>query len=342
MAKKDYENPEYDALRADLSAAAPRRFYLFHGEERYLLERCAAELRALVLTDGEQSFNYSRFETMPDANTLREAVETYPFFAERTLVEVFECDLRAVNDLLPLLRDLPEHVCLVFIGNDSFKLDKRTNAVKELSALALTVEFRLQEQSRLIPWIRRHFKDAGRQISPADAEYLAFLTDGMMANLVSEIGKIAAHTTAEIVTRADIDALVAPTPNVELYKLTDAILSRNFRSAASVLSTLFAMREAPHKINATINARLRALLLARLFLDERRTNAEADLMKITGTRFSFQAKSLFDAARRMTAPDCKAALSLCCDAAFALNDDGGGNDSLTDLLIRLAALKNAA
>lgn len=342
MAKKNYDNAEYDALRADLSAAAPRRLYLFYGEERYLLERCAAELRALVLTDGEQSFNYSRFDAMPELNALREAVETYPFFAERTLVEVFDCDFGNLADLLPLLRDLPEHVCLVFVGNDKFKLDKRLNAVKEFVSLSLSVEFRLQEQSRLIPWIRRHFREAGRQISPADAEYLAFLTDGLMANLVSEIGKISAHATGDVVTRADIDALVAPTPKVELYNLTDAILSHNFRAAAGALSTLYAMREAPHKINATINARLRALLLARLFIDERRPNAEAELMRITGTRFSFQMKSLLASARKTTAADCKAALSLCCDAAFHLNDGGDGEQTLVDLLIRLAALKNAA
>ena len=341
MAKKDNSNAEYDALRADISAAAPRRFYVFYGEERYLLERCAAELHKLILPDADsESFNYVRFPSMPSAVALRDAVDTFPFLAERSLVEVADCDLRNLDDLLPLLRDLPEHVCLVFIGGADFKLDRRTNAVKELCKLALAVDFRLQEQSKLVPWIRRHFKDAGRQISPADAEYLAFLTDGLMANLIGEIGKVAAHTTSELVTRADIDALVAPTPEVELYKFTDAVTSRDFRTASDVLATLFAMREAPHKISFSLTARLRALLLARLYLEEGNASP-TELMRTTGIRFDFQARALLSAARQYSVSDCKSAISLCCATAFALND-GAEGDAIVDLLIRLAALKKAA
>ena len=341
MAKKDNSNTEYDALRADLSAKTPRRFYVFYGEERYLLERCAAELHKLVLPDeSNESFNYVRFPSMPEAAALRDAVDTFPFFAERSLVEVMDCDLRNLDALLPLLRDLPEHACLVFICGGDVKPDKRTNAVKELCKLALVVEFRLQEQSKLIPWIRRHFRDAGRQISASDAEYLAFLTDGLMANLVSEIGKVAAHTTNELITRDDIDALVTPTPEVELYKFTDAVVTRDFRSAANVLSTLFAMREAPHKISFALTSRLRVLLLARLYLDAGKS-APSELMRTTGIRYEFQARALLTAARRVSVSDCKTAISLCCATAFSLND-GADEDAIIDLLIRLAAVTRAA
>jgi len=333
------ENKEYNTLRADIAAGEPRRLYLLYGEERYLLERCTADIRALILADGDNSLNYSRYSTMPDTATLREAVETFPFLAERTLVEVHDCDFRELDALLPTLRDLPEYVCLVFIGAADFKLDRRTSAAKELVKLALVVDFQLQEQEKLIPWIRRHFKDAGRQIAPADAEYLAFVTGGLMANLVSEIRKVAAHTTAEVVTRADIDALVTPVPDVELYKLTDAIVTQNFRAAADVLATLFAMREAPHKISFSLTARMRALLLARMYLNAGGTTS--DLMKATGIRYEFQARALFSAARRVSVADCKARLELCCKTAFRLND-GGGEEALVDLLVRLAALSAAA
>ncbi|MDR0905627.1 MAG: DNA polymerase III subunit delta [Oscillospiraceae bacterium] len=332
---KSSENIKYDALRADIAAAAPRRLYVLYGEERYLLERCAADLRKILLSDGESSFNYSKYEQMPSVEELREAVETFPFFAERTLVEVSDCNFTGLDELLPILRDLPEHVCLLFVGNANFTLDKRLNAVKELAKLALVVNFELQEQSKLLPWIRRHFKDAGRQISPADAEYLAFLTGGLMANLLSEIEKVAAHTTSDTVTRADIDALVTTTPEVELYKFTDAVAARDFRAAASVLATLFAMREAPHRISYSLTAKLRQLLLARLYLDEGRGAAE--LMKTAGIRYDWQARNLLSAARKISIAKCKAAIALCCDAAFALND-GGGEDTLIDLLLRLAAL----
>ncbi|MDR1330381.1 MAG: DNA polymerase III subunit delta [Oscillospiraceae bacterium] len=337
-AKRKTENEAYNALKADIASGAPGRCYILHGEERYLLERSLEELRRVILPNGENGFDCRRYSGAPDPDALREAVSTFPLFGARTLVEVSGCDFASVPDaLLSVLRELPEHVCLVFIcAPGGFKADKRTSAVKELYKLVSVVEFELQDGAKLLDWIRRRFESAGVAISPPDAEYLAFAAGGYMASLVSEIDKLTAHCAGGAVTRADIDALVDTAPDAVTYKLADAVAARNFREAASVLGELFAMREPAHKIIYALTARAKALLLARLYLDEGRGVNE--LMRATGLRYEFQAKNLMSAARKTTAQVCLKTVKLCCETAFRLND-GGGSESLTELIARLAALK---
>ncbi|MDR3209319.1 MAG: DNA polymerase III subunit delta, partial [Oscillospiraceae bacterium] len=246
MAKKSTDNAEYNALRDAVKAGTPARLYIFHGEEPYLREAMVASLRECLLPGGTNGFNYRRFSGRVPAETLREAVETLPAFAERTLVEVMDYEFsRDLEAIMPTLRDLPEYICLVFINSAvEFKPDKRQKITAELLKLASVVEFSIQEQSKLVPWVRRHFDSRGKRISPADAEYLAFITGGLMTSLIGEIDKLAAYAAGDTVTRAEIDALVTPVLEAEIYNLTDAVAKRDYRAAAEVLRKLIALREA--------------------------------------------------------------------------------------------------
>lgn len=338
MAKKKPDNREYDALRSAITSGEIGQCYLLYGEERYLLERCANDIRRAVVPDGDDSFNLRRYTSPPSPDALREAVDTMPFFAERTLVEIQDYDFSRTDDILPILRELPEHVCLLFICGADFKLDRRLSSTKELVKLVSVVEFHLQEQSKLVPWVQRHFAELGRNISPRDAEYLTFVTGGLMASLLGEIEKLAAHSTGATVTRDDIDTLVAAVPEAVIYALTDAAVLGDFRTSAAVLTDLIAMREPAHKISYSLTSKFRSLLLAQQYLDERRSTRE--LMDSTGIRYEFQARNLQSAARRATVPGTLAAIRLCCDAAFRLND-GDGPEALVELLAHLAARKTA-
>ncbi|NLB29560.1 MAG: DNA polymerase III subunit delta [Clostridiales bacterium] len=329
---------EYGALRAEISAGEIGACYILYGEERYLLEHCVSEIREKLLPGGDGGFNHHRYGSAPDIETLSEAVFTFPFFAERTLVEISDFDFSSgLNALMPVLRDLPEHVCVLFICGAEFKLDKRLSAAKELLKLARAVEFKLQDRARLVPWILRHFAGLGRSVSAADAEYLAFITGGLMSPLRLEIEKLCAHReeAGAPVTREEIDKLVTPVPDAVAYRLTDAVAERDFKKAAHVLSDLFAMREPPHKLIYALTSKMRALLLARHYLDSGRGAGE--LMRLSGIRYEFQARNLMSAAGRWDIPHCTASVLLCAETAFRLND-GGGAESVTELLARLAAL----
>jgi DNA polymerase-3 subunit delta len=346
MAKDRAKNTAYEKLRADIKSGNIARLYILHGEERYLLDSSVADIRRLLLPDGTAGFNYHRFEgSEASADELLTASSTLPFFAERTLIEVRDCDIFKSGEdnlakLLELFSDLPEYVCLLFVYDTvEFKLDLRTTLARELKKLAEIVEFDRPEQEGLAKWVRKHFKEAGVAISASDSEYLAFMTGGLMSPTLGEIEKLISYVKNATVTRADIDELVSPALDAVAYKLTDAIAARDFDGAARLLDELLRMQEPPHKLMAGISREMRKLYAARLCYDDSRDSLY--LKDMCDIKQEWQARNLLTRARRVSPEYCRRAVLLCCDTAYSLNS-GGGSEALVSLLARLCAIGNAS
>ena len=364
MAQKKSTNDSYDVFYASMKAGQIGCFYIFHGEERYLLEHSLHELRRRLCPDGLDGFNYKRFEGRGlKINELDEAIDALPVFAERTLIEVHDYDIfkgkssidsdeesseapltagktknSDDNDkrlLTGVLSNLPEYVCLIIVYDAlPYKPDGRLKLDKEILKYAQVVEFKVQEQSRLTNWIQRHFDSAGKRISKADAEYLALITDGYMAALIGEIAKVSAYSNGDSISREDIDAVVTPVLSAYAYKLTDALIARKHITAMNILDELFQLREPPQKIIFNISLKMRQFLAARMCIDNQL--GKSALMDICAIRYDFQALALMEAARKTTSSLCCEAVLLCSQAAFDLNSSPEPEARLIELVAHLA------
>jgi len=322
-----------------LKSGQPEKCYIFHGEERYLLERCLSNLRTLLCPDGLDGFNYKRYEGRGlTIDEIENAIDTFPMFAERTLIEIHDFDIFK-NDskqiICDLLSDLPDHVCIVFIYSTiEYKPDGRQKINKEILKHVSVVDFVIQEQDKLVKWIKRHFSDCGKKISTADAEYLAFITGGLMASLNGEIEKTAAYSKHESITRKDIDAVVTPVLDTVAYKLTDALVSRDNQRALRTLDELFQMREAPHKLMYSISLKIRQLLVARICVENKLD--KSSLMQMCNIRHDFQAKTLITTANKATLADCRNAVLYCSSTALELNSGTDPESRMIELVTKLA------
>ena len=364
MAQDKKTDDSFEILTASIKSGQIGGFYIFHGDERYLLEHSLTELRRLICPDGLNGFNYKRFEGKDlQADELDDAVNTLPVFAERTLIEIHDFDIfkgrktseaqadftettvpaknteldgnREKKQLSEIFSDLPDYACIIFIYNTlQFKPDGRLKLDKEILKYAQVVEFTVQNQEKLTKWIKRHFEASGKRISKSDAEYLAHITDGYMTALVGEIEKVSAYSSGETVTRDDIDAVVTPVLNAFAYKLTDALLMRKYEAAMNILDELFQLREPPHKIIYSISLKMRQFLAARICLENKLgKDALIDMCRI---RYSFQATALIDTARKSTLTRCTDAVILCAEAAYDLNSAPEHEERLVELITRLA------
>jgi len=313
-------------------------FYIFHGEERYLLERSLSNLRALLCPDGLDGFNYKRFEgNALSVDEFADAVNTLPAFADRTLIEIHDFDIFK-NDAKPRLNeifsDLPDYVCIVFVYNAiEYKPDGRLKINKKILKNANVVEFTAQDQDKLINWIKRHFLDAGKTISTSDAEYLAFITGGLMSTLNGEIEKTAAYVNSDNVSRKDIDAVVTPVVETVAYKLTDALAGRDSKKALRLLDELFQMREAPHKLMYSISLKMRQLLAARICIES--NLGKARLIEMCGIRHDFQARILLNTAGGTTLHDCRNAVLNCSATALELNSSADPELRMVEFVTKL-------
>ena len=341
MPQKVKSNDGYKSLAESLAAGRISVFYIFHGDERYLLERSLGEIRKILCPDGLDGFNYKRFEGRNVlADDLEDAINTLPAFADRTLIEIHDFDIfksEQKNKITEILSDLPEYVCVIVIFDTvPYKPDGRQKLDKEILKCAEIIEFTVQNQDSLVKWIKRHFGDSRKNISTYDAEYLVLITGGYMSTLYSEIGKISAYAQGETVTRADIDAVVTPVLDTVAYKLTDALMRREHSLAMRILDELFQMKEAPHKLIYSISLKMRQLLAARICIEN--NSGKNTLIDMCGIRHEFQARALLDTARRTTLRDCREAVLLCAQTAYELNSTPEPEARMIELIVKLALI----
>lgn len=341
MAKPKKDAKGLNDLKKRISDGDLCHVFAFYGEERYLLEYYLGEIRKKIIDGGMDEFNHKKLTGKGmTAADLREAVDALPVFAERTMVEIDDYDIfrqgeDTKNELISIFSDLPEYTCVVFVYDTlEYKPDGRVKINAALRQYITEVEFAGQDQNDLINWISRRFRALGRQIDRATADYLVFMGGDLMTKLIGEIEKVAAYSTNDFITKADIDAVVTPVIDAVTYKMTDAIINKNYKTAMVILSDLFALEEPPHKIIYSLSLRMRQLYCA--WVCQTNGRGISELMDMLGLKNEYQAKGLMQGAKRAGGAWCKEAMGQCADTAYKLNSSGSsGQQLLTDLLLHL-------
>ena len=336
MAKQQEENrlPE---LKAAIRNKTPGQLYVFHGEERFLLQHYLNQLRKVVVDELTESFNYHRFtnETF-DLQSFADAVENLPMMAERTMVQLDEVDIFAQSEdfrskMLEIISDIPDYCTVVFTYETvEFKPDKRQKKLWEAISAGEIVEFQKQGQRDLVTWITRHFAARGKRISPELCVYLIDLTDGTMTSISSEIAKIASFSGAETICRSDIDAVTEPALDAAVFRMTDMLGAGDYTGAFVTLQKLLKMQQEPIMILGAVGNHLRRLAVARTLLDNGGNSAE--LARLCSIQ-EYPARKAMEAARRFSAAFFGKAAELVMETDYQMKTSFDTQQRLLELLI---------
>lgn len=363
MAKKKtkQEGPSgFDQLKAQLKAGEYQRLYFFYGEEHFLRDRYLNKLQDKLLDGPARDFNLHHFnQESVDVQELANAVDALPMMAQRSLVLVEDWELSKLPDadwelLSEVLSDIPDYCTVVFVFDTvAFKdpteskndeqqkrLDERQKKLREIIKRGLSVEFCRQSQRELSSWIRRHFKDHGKEIGDRQCEYLTFLTGGTMTTLQGEIDKIAAYASGVDITESDITAVVTPVLDAQVFDLTDAIAEGNYEKALVQLHTLMQLQEEAIPLLAAIGGQMRRLMYAKVAMGAGKgESGVAELMKIVFGRqpHPYVLQKTITMSRRVTEQFCARAITLCLETDASLKSFSGDDQRTMELLIlRLA------
>lgn len=341
--KKKADDSAYRELKKAIADKALGNLYILHGEEVYLRDYYLGKMKESLLTGGMDDFNYHAVAAKDcSIHRLRELVDAMPMMSERTMVVVSDYDIYKGDkeEMLELLSDLPDYVCLIFVYDViEYKVDNRAKLARLVKEKGSVVDFARQNQGDLTDWIARRFRALGHDISTEDARYLLFLCGDLMTGLISEIGKIGAYAREQRVTRRDIDAVATPQLDAVVFQLTDAIAAGNFDEAFSVLGDLLHMQEPPIKLLSILGKQLRQLYTARLALENGKSKDY--VMELWSMRNSYPAEKLMRAARRFSLDWCRRAVIRCEETDLAMKSTGGdGTVLLTGLLLELARRKS--
>lgn len=316
MAKNDSRGRSggYEALRAAIKAGVPANLYIFYGEERYLLQTMARQLKELLIPGGFEEFNYHRLTGKGlTVQELAETAEAMPMMAEHTLITVTDMDIFKLDEnqrtaLIDLLGDFPPYCTLVFLYEQvTYKRDgKMKKLCAALNEYVQEVEFVQQERSDLLKWLKRRFAATGHDIDQTAADHLLFTCGSLMRGLIPEVEKIAAYARHERITVADIDAVAEPVLDARIFDMTNAVTARNYDRAAAILADLLRMQTEPIAILAALGKELRRLYTARLALDGGKDRVW--LKELWSMSSDYPAKLLLQAAKNVDHDWCRQAV----------------------------------
>lgn len=252
-----------------------KNLFLFTGEATYLLhEQVAFWKKAFAEKCGDINLSVLDAGEMP-LNEIMAAILAMPFLGDKRLIfvhglpdappsrqtaEPSKKDEKRDEEMKRMeahLDQIPESSVVVFVQPNP---DKRKSFYKRLCAVAEVREFNPLSGSSLTEWVRKRAVQSGARIDAATAEYLAETAGQDLWRLSQEVDKLAMHSFGKSVSKADVDQLVVPTLEANVFHLTDALGAKDHRKAVRHLHRSLASGENLRQVFYMIVRQFRLLL----------------------------------------------------------------------------------
>lgn len=281
-------------------------FYIFDGDDDFSRDEALAALKAQLGPEDVLTLNTTLFDgATVSLDELRHACDSIPFFGEARLVVVrgLLAHLHASGRkksgaargddgdnteepiaggqkeyrarLLEYLPNLPPTTHLVFLeptllpGKSPFVDLVAKNPDKgRRQAFSLPNPRSRDGQDELAAWIRARAKAKGARIDPAAVGALIDLIGNDLRLLNSELEKLAAYCTDNLITLADVQQLVPLAREAVVWDLIDAIAQKRLGAALNVLRRLLDEGEPALRLFGLMVSEYRLLIQTRALLDQ--------------------------------------------------------------------------
>jgi len=160
----------------------------------------------------------------------------------------------------------------IIIVYEKDSIDKRNRFFKFLKKEAKSQDFELLEGRKLENWARREFgKHQGVEIDP---ETLKMFVDYVGSNLWSfsnEIKKLVNYRKKGRIGKKDIELLVRPKIEIDIFKTIDSIAQKDKKQALKLLNKHLEKGDSPLYLLSMINFQFRNLLIIKELIESRKT-----------------------------------------------------------------------
>lgn len=268
-----------DQLKKHIKDNNFSNFYLFYGEEQYLIRHYKNALIQAIL--GEKGgMNFSSFEGKnPDTGEILSTATTLPFFTSHRVILIENSDLFSTkNEFAEELSLIPPSTILIFSEQN---VDRKTRMFKAVSKLGLALDFPREKSENLSKWILSFFSKNQIKISDMDANHLLMRVGQNMDLLYLEMEKLISYAAeSKVVTREDIDLICPETLQDKIFKLMDSLAEKDRQAALSFYYDLVDLREPMLRILSLIIRHFHILRAAKKLQSEGRSMEFQSLLKL--------------------------------------------------------------
>ncbi|MBQ2816421.1 MAG: DNA polymerase III subunit delta, partial [Clostridia bacterium] len=302
-------------MKAVNSNSALPSVLLFSGEEEKLKQYAYQKLRAALIPEGMESLNESVFEGTCDVRQLDESVGTLPFMTGKRLVVLRDSPLVAASRgsqdeaaISKMIDEMPDTTCLVFYVTG--KADLRRTISKKIIKLGGNVDFDELDLAALTRWCNAKAKSMGKVLYPGAVAQISSLVGNLLLDVGAALDKVFDYTgnRAEV-TAADISAVVQPTLESSIFKITDSVIAGNTPQALQVIKQQLEANANEIQILSLLASAFRRLLLVKTIGGNDRAKIAQALKVSPGF-----AGVLVNQARNISALGLKNALEACTQA----------------------------
>ena len=150
----------YKDFFSELKKDELKNYYLFTGQEEYMMKLALAEVKSRYIEDDFETLNYTVIDGQnANLDTLINASETLPFMSSKKVVVLKDVssflenlDDKGKKALYKYIEDLGDFLLLIFM-DDSSSLKKSTKFYKEIKKEDRQVEFKKLLASDMNKWV---------------------------------------------------------------------------------------------------------------------------------------------------------------------------------------------
>lgn len=245
----------------DIKDGRIKKAYLLFGEEAYLKIQYKNRLLKAMNPD-DDTMNFAMFEGKNiDPKEIISLADTMPFFADyRTILIQNSGFFKNANDeMCDYFKGSPsETTRFLFVESE---VDKRNRFYKIIKEYGSAVEFQLQDEEYLKAFVGKFLQNNNFKITLNDALYLIDRTGNDLGNMKLELEKLVNYAYGrDVITRADIDAIVTRRAANHIFEMMDAIALKQQKKALDMYYDLIALKESPIGILVLLTRHFNKLL----------------------------------------------------------------------------------
>lgn len=242
----------YKDFFSELKKDELKNYYLFTGQEEYMMKLALAEVKSRYIEDDFETLNYTVIDGQnANLDTLINASETLPFMSSKKVVVLKDVssflenlDDKGKKALYKYIEDLGDFLLLIFM-DDSSSLKKSTKFYKEIKKEDRQVEFKKLLASDMNKWVNTIAKKNNKTISIVNIKYFIDQSsynsrnvDLNLYDLENEFLKIADYSKEEI-TKADIDYILIKTLDTNIFEFLEAFSSKSTERSLMLLNQMY-------------------------------------------------------------------------------------------------------
>ena len=256
--------------------------FLFTGEETYLLQDQVTQWKTSFI-EKHGDLNVSEIDaTKTSFSHIMSECCSMPFLGDKRIVFIHNlpksaADIKKVknkekqkaenDEIVTFLDNVPETSIVIFISESP---DKRTAVYKKLIKTAEVKKFDFLSGAKLLQWIEIQLKEDNGKMNRAAIEYLIDRSGVNLWQLKQDIRKLAQYCGGRPIETHDIDLLVTPRLEVNIFHLIDAIIAKKHKRAFQLIESTIENGENMNQIFYMIIRQFRILIQIKYLLDQGR------------------------------------------------------------------------